>query len=802
MEAIGVGANVLAFVVLALKAAKTTYETLSAVKDGPEIVRHVAANVNQLYWILDGLQRSRVAIDDNSLAGHLQESCKKLNLAASFIEKLQIPPGERHAGKIWKRLKTFFSEKELERLNDELAYLVGILHLRLQGISSNAVHNLQKHCITTEQTIGVLRDAIQTQTRVQETSFSNLREGICGAVDARSETILTRLSTVSEDIAARARISQSQGDSMRSLLEEIKGLLVTSPNQHQTGAAGATGGESSNSCHVMEDDDGELIQSIDRLCGLIHDKERTINTYTYTDDDDDEESKGIIEDLQTILQSAYQRGELIESRQTHAETKQDGKALFKSISRRFERGFDQYEIQINQGVGNQTRPQYRITNQKHAYQKIRLDVGTLTLMFNHRTRSSGTIEPHQNTEEKTYSDYSITSTFFPNDPQRFHMWVASTFQRETDLGAISSISRLSVNRVLPYGSRVFKVVEDGDLRELQRMLQNGKASLRDHDEYGASLLFYSMLQPQMCKFLVEKGLDVDHVSGLCDGHKPYTKCALQIHPSDFEINPDKLTKRQSCRRILLEAGADPTLAPSTFEFSYLCNICAFGNSDSIRLAFNPELTGHITSINTFSNDYGQSPLLIHCHEENYDKETLRTMLDLGADIHARDRELNTCLHVCFNSQLIVLYRDLRQFEAIKYLIQMGADVRAVNKFGFTVSDYAYRRNQRVGTFNDGKVTGDLWDSALQSCGYDVAEFRTEKYCRRAQYTEDYKREDFEQLWQGREHLCPYWDDLPWPSSEVYSTKHSNPSEDLEDSEDPESWDSDTEDGGVPLTDGS
>lgn len=39
MEAIGAGANILTFVVLALNTAKTTYETLSAVKDGPEIVK-------------------------------------------------------------------------------------------------------------------------------------------------------------------------------------------------------------------------------------------------------------------------------------------------------------------------------------------------------------------------------------------------------------------------------------------------------------------------------------------------------------------------------------------------------------------------------------------------------------------------------------------------------------------------------------------------------------------------------------------------------------------------------------------
>jgi hypothetical protein len=48
MEAIGPGANVLAFVVLALKMGKTAYETFSAIKDGPDVVQKLANNMSQL----------------------------------------------------------------------------------------------------------------------------------------------------------------------------------------------------------------------------------------------------------------------------------------------------------------------------------------------------------------------------------------------------------------------------------------------------------------------------------------------------------------------------------------------------------------------------------------------------------------------------------------------------------------------------------------------------------------------------------------------------------------------------------
>jgi hypothetical protein len=89
------------------------------------------------------------------------------------------------------------------------------------------------------------------------------------------------------------------------------------------------------------------------------------------------------------------------------------------------------------------------------------------------------------------TDYTISLVFLP-DNQSHHMLVASLTQRELFAGSVSSISRLQVNRVLPSDSPVFKLVKQGKLQDLLQMLQNGEASLRDHDEHGASLLFVSI----------------------------------------------------------------------------------------------------------------------------------------------------------------------------------------------------------------------------------------------------------------------------------------------------------------------
>ena len=65
----------------------------------------------------------------------------------------------------------------------------------------------------------------------------------------------------------------------------------------------------------------------------------------------------------------------------------------------------------------------------------------------------------------------------------------------------------------------------------------------------------------------------------------------------------------------------------------------------------------------------------------------------------------------------------------------------------------------------GSWRGDLFDVVLQSCGYNIYEFRKE-YPRTGLYTNEYSRRDFEILWEGIEHLCPYWDDTDWPSSNL------------------------------------
>jgi len=63
-------------------------------------------------------------------------------------------------------------------------------------------------------------------------------------------------------------------------------------------------------------------------------------------------------------------------------------------------------------------------------------------------------------------------------------------------GTLQAIPRLSYSKILPNHIPVFQVVRDGQLKELKEMLMLGEVSLRDHDQFSASLLFVS---PSPCR---------------------------------------------------------------------------------------------------------------------------------------------------------------------------------------------------------------------------------------------------------------------------------------------------------------
>ena len=155
---------------------------------------------------------------------------------------------------------------------------------------------------------------------------------------------------------------------------------------------------------------------------------------------------------------------------------------------------------------------------------------------------------------------------------------------------------------------------------------------------------------------------------------------------------------------------------------------------------------------------GFTPFLRVCEnltDVDHSEELLSLLLRRGANVtDLGDIGLN-CLHRCFPH----LFPDHleQQLAAVIFLVSRGADVWATDCIGRSVSHVVYSASQ--GDSLCGSYRRDLWDVVLAANGYNVFEVRGNTR-RVGWYVPGYYvRSDFRQLWAGREHLCPYPDDL-------------------------------------------
>jgi len=235
----------------------------------------------------------------------------------------------------------------------------------------------------------------------------------------------------------------------------------------------------------------------------------------------------------------------------------------------------------------------------------------------------------------------------------------------------------------------------------------------------------------------------------------------------------------------LDAGADPTVQP----YGWIASILEFTDDPSPPVSLSNQVielyliskkgvlvlhkmlatSSHFELAN--SKDYtGNTALLRACSlrfraylDQPFRSAEIigiiKTFLDNCFNILESNGDGKTCLHLLFYHQTTPCGDILK--DLLKLLIDKGADVHAIDKFGRSVSCVAYSDICLAATEDLTSYRGDLWDAVLDLYGYNIFDFR-KKYPRRARYSNNYSRQDFEFLWKDREHLCPYWNDRDWP----------------------------------------
>ncbi|KAH8738057.1 hypothetical protein BGZ61DRAFT_583072 [Ilyonectria robusta] len=703
MDPLRAGASVVDFLKVALTSAKTIHDVLSAIKDGPEGVERLTNEVAQLQHILERLSQIPFgnATDVAEMADLARKCANDVAVFESRLQRLQLSGADCRRARFRRRIQITFSDKDLEQMRDVIRAHVLMLNFRL---------NL-----------------------VQTTQLS---------------------------------LSTTQSSEILGLLQQLKGDVAA---LHQSRASGNDQPAAPAHSHAMEvddeasvppsTDDTALDESISRLTKLVAEKECTV---------DSEDAEQLIQDLETLLASA-QRNEIESSHEVTPDhptsDHSEGEAVWKELKLVNNLISSAPSLTINRnaqlGVISNV-PQGTIIEQTRKRKEIDLSNGVLSIStVKRRRRYLG--NRNNNDDNKGSKDFVAKLVFKPNNA---HAMIAVSVNQGQVLfdSFISMAPRVSAINILPKDSLVFQLAAGGKVQDLMALVAEGKASLRDHDTEGWSLLHHAIRHPTMCKFLIQNGLDVDEIA-----FKTWNGRALEFTPLHF-LN-DIL---HETGRVLLEAGADPTILvrgnPSAVnKFAELQD---FSPESILRQIFT---LCHYFEITSPVDHMETTPFLMACSPPSrmsgsFDPQqhiqNLAFMLDRGCSINATDKYELTCLHSFF------LYQDAWDLghdwkEVLIYLIRRGADVHAVSAEGWSVSAMAYgeacKKNCPIRK-DFGSYFGDLWDVLLDTCGYEIIEFR-KSYPRKAQYVEIYSRQDFELLWEGREHRCPYWDDEIWPDIE-------------------------------------
>ncbi|EMT66980.1 hypothetical protein FOC4_g10003519 [Fusarium odoratissimum] len=696
MEAVGAGASILTFLTVAFSVTRSIHSALSAIKDGPEAIRFLTDEVAQLESVLQRLkQLSFVSVDDidrSQLEG-LAKKCKgDLAELDSQLKSLDVSTSDGRRGRLWRKLKLCFSEKDLD-------------HIR---------HVVQGHL----QHLTIWLHIIQAQ----QVSFTA----------AQSTEILNDLQQLKQEIAAL------QATSAAALVTEEK-----SP---------------STSARVMEVDDEEmdclpdtpLDESINRLMRLLEKKPCVVES------DDSEE---LLKDIEHLLECIRNDAEPVESEGTCQNCRQD---VSKELALMANIILSSPSMMINKtGATRLWRPasEQLLISQERKRKAFEIDDGVMTVTTARRRRKpSSEIEREQRRNE-TRRDFLAKLTYTSKSTKK--MLSLSVNQGQLLYNSFSSmLPCVTVCNILPKNSPVFDTARNGSVQDLVGLLEGGEANIHDHDTDGWSLLHHSVGNLQVLKFLIEQGLDIDEVAVLPGSD-------IQTTPSHMAL---VYLDSRNHYEALLYAGADVTLQVKGGPFAV---IELLAGSDSEFKHIMLKQTFNISPFVYADPNAIQSQNLIprataDCYETLQSKpgqalQQIQLLIKQGYDVNSTFVGKG-CLHHLMDKILVWIEFLQEYLQLLMLLVEHGADVYSVDEDGYQAWHYAYNVTCEACYLFSPSAKGDLWDAALSRFGYSIPETR-KYYPRRARYTPNYTRKDFEMLWQGREHQCPYWDDRPWPASD-------------------------------------
>ncbi|KAF5637789.1 hypothetical protein F52700_4491 [Fusarium sp. NRRL 52700] len=683
MEAVGATASILTFVTVAFSATKSIYGTLSAIKDGPEILGSVNNEISQLQNILQRLLQvvsSTARPTDRAKLEQMVKNCRDDLVGFEVkLRQLDVLGADGRRGQLWRKLKICFEEKDLDRMRLSVERHVQLLTLYL-----GTIQDQQSSFIATQST-----DILAHIQQLKQTS----------STVTQSTEILNRIEDLQQTLPSATQLNEVLV-SLQQLQQDIAVLQVSSKSV-QTKI-----GPPTISSRVVELDDKNtpisqqttLDNTIARLMRLLE-KKPSIMEF--------DDAQEIFDDLERLLQSVQDDAQSTKAGKdgqgTDADVSKEMK-LFTSLI------FSAQSLRVNQtepmNSFKATEPGVGILQQRK-----RKEMETSDNVFTVITtkRRSKLLPTSQQAPYSELGGWGFLGNLTVKSKKKKKMITVSVNRDQLLFDRFTSmLPRVIVSQVLPNNSHVFQVASQGSVQDLMRLIVNNKASLHDHDENGWSLLHLIILlhtkhavgNLAMLRFLIDAGLDVDEVS----------KDDRQSHSSQTPF--------------VLPGSPDQG---DELIYSF-CHAWA----ESLEEGINPK----------------------------QERQTLDLLISHGYSLQTLNGGQNG-LHGFFSNKTKSFSRVLERRDLLTYLISRGTNPCAADFMGRTPSYLAYGSMCKPCSMSQSSLMGDLWDTVLDICGYNISWFRR-NYPRKASYKNGYTRAIFEDLWRGREERCPYWNDEPWP----------------------------------------
>jgi len=269
MEALGAGANTLAFLLLALKCAKEAHNLLSDIKDAPSKVNALASDIRFLQGILERFsnltdaQLRLIPTHEAASFEALVRNCyEEISAIADWLRPIYAFPSEGRAWKVVKRIYASLREKDLEGKRTTIHWQALKLDLYLALLQ---FHNLGQSEDSSNLLSKILGEIKRVHSRLDERGHAEQSsrerdDSAASATDTAFAESVARLGELAHEneCTLDGRHAQEIMDSIQTILASIKGTAFQKVNsgckahpQHSTTLSGS--GTSPGSDDLLHD---------------------------------------------------------------------------------------------------------------------------------------------------------------------------------------------------------------------------------------------------------------------------------------------------------------------------------------------------------------------------------------------------------------------------------------------------------------------------------------------------------------------------------------------------------------------